>query len=134
MKISELQIQKNYQTMEIARNSGKIPQQGNFGPVDGKKGRLDFSEMLTQTLKPERKLVFSAHAQKRINDRNINVDLERLDNGISQVDKKGAKNTLVMMDNNAFIVNVKNKTVITAIDQQSIKNNVFTNIDSVAIV
>jgi len=63
-----------------------------------------------------------------------NVDFARLENGIKQVANKGANNSLVMIDNNAYIVNVKNRTIVTAVDQQSLKNNVFTNIDSVAIV
>ena len=132
MKISELQIQRNIQSTNFTGKINTLPQKSSFS-VD-KSNMPDFSTLLKKELQSTNNISFSAHAKKRIADRNISVDLERLETGIKEVQKKGAQNSLVLIDNNAYIVNIKNKTVVTAIDQQSIKNNVFTNIDSVAIV
>ena len=42
---------------------------------------------------------------------------------------------MILMNNDlAFVVSVTNRTVITAMDGSSIKDNVFTNIDSAVIV
>jgi flagellar operon protein len=54
--------------------------------------------------------------------------------GIEKAAQKGAKESLVMIDDIALVVSVRNRTVITAVDQQHLKENVFTNIDSAVIV
>jgi flagellar operon protein len=77
---------------------------------------------------------FSNHAQKRLETRNISLSdegLSRLANAVSKAEKKGGKESLVMVDDMAFIVNVKDRLVITALDSQSRGEGVFTNIDSV---
>ncbi len=134
MKISDLQFNRNLQNIDAIKKRNTIPQNNAFKPAEKTGNRQNFAEILDHQIQPKNEIVFSAHAQRRISDRNITVDLERLESGIEQVNKKGSNNSLVMIDKDAFIVNVKNKTVITAVDQQSMKNNVFTNIDSVAIV
>jgi flagellar operon protein len=58
----------------------------------------------------------------------------RLNNGVMQAKEKSINESLVMMDNIAFIVNIKNNTVITAIDQATNDSNIFTNIDGAVIV
>ena len=80
------------------------------------------------------KLKFSNHASKRIESRELELsetDLTKLEDAVSKAEAKGAKDSLVMMDNRAFIVNIPNKTVITALDVQKSSENIFTNIDSV---
>ena len=82
-------------------------------------------------------LTFSKHANERLESRNIslsNEQLERLNKGVSQAKEKSINESLVMMDNLAFIVNVKNNTVITAMEQETKDSNVFTNIDGAVIV
>lgn len=79
------------------------------------------------------RLKFSAHAQSRIASRDINLsdgDLARLDNALSLANSKGAGETLVMLDEKAFIINVPNKTVITVVDRQNMESNIITDIDS----
>jgi flagellar operon protein len=69
--------------------------------------------------------------------RNIQLseaDLERIQNAVQKAAAKGAKQSLLVMENLAFIVSVTNRTVITALDGGSMKENVFTNIDSAVIV
>jgi len=99
-------------------------------------GQLSFGQLIEQQLDGEG-LKFSAHAQARMNSRNITLsaqDLARLQQGVAQAAAKGSRESLVLKDDVAFVVSVKNNTVITAVDAQSMQGNVFTNIDSAVIV
>ncbi len=69
--------------------------------------------------------------------RNINLtdsQIQRLEEGTQKASKKGIKESLMIMDNMAFIVNVTNSTVITAMDQTEQRENIFTNIDGAVII
>ena len=80
---------------------------------------------------------FSQHAQERLSSRNIKfsaTDLKKLDNAVERIAQKGAKESLIMLNDVALVVSVKNKTVITAMDGASAKDNIFTNIDSAMII
>ena len=80
------------------------------------------------------KIKFSNHAMKRLELRNIQLsdeDLSKIQNAVEKAESKGAKDSLVMMDNTAFIVNIPNRTVVTAMEVAQSTDNVFTNIDSV---
>ena len=80
---------------------------------------------------------FSSHAQQRIKSRNINFgaqELGRLQNAVNKARDKGARESLILMDDMALVVSIKNSTVITALDGKSIKENVFTNIDSAVVL
>lgn len=83
------------------------------------------------------KLRVSAHAKTRLDSRKIELGQAEWDRVVGGVDKaaaKGARDSLVMMDDIAMVVSVKNRTVITALDKAQLKDNVFTNIDSAVIV
>ncbi len=80
------------------------------------------------------KIKFSNHATKRLESRDIQLsetEMNKLQNAVGRAEEKGAKDSLVMMDQTAFIVNVPNKTVVTALPVEKGGDNVFTNIDSV---
>ncbi len=81
-------------------------------------------------------LRFSAHAQTRLQSRRITLDashLQRLQGAVQRAAGKGSKDALVLMDNMAMVVSVKNRTVVTVVDSDNMKENVFTNIDSAVI-
>ena len=80
---------------------------------------------------------FSKHAQGRLNDRPINLSdeqNERLESRVLKASEKGIRESLVILDSLAFIVNVPSKTVVTAMDQSESESNIFTNIDGAVIV
>ncbi|KYZ77620.1 flagellar protein [Anaerosporomusa subterranea] len=80
---------------------------------------------------------FSQHAKERLQVRNIKLgqaELAKLTAAVDKAAAKGARESLVLMDNVALVVSVKNRTVITAVDGASLKDNVFTNIDSAVII
>lgn len=94
-------------------------------------GGPDFASILSDRLK------VSSHAQSRLQSRDIQLDSAqwtRVMEGVDRAAEKGAQESLVMLDETALIVSVKNRTVITVVDQASLKDQVFTNIDSAVIV
>ena len=79
---------------------------------------------------------FSGHALQRVRRRGIELDagtLQRLQSGVERAAGKGARESVVFVDSTAFVVSVKNRTVITAVDRDHMKDHVFTNIDSAVI-
>ena len=82
-------------------------------------------------------LKFSAHAQARMRTRNISFspnEMDRIQNAVGKAAAKGARESLLLINNKALVVSVPNRTVITAVDEGSLKENVFTNIDSAVIL
>lgn len=80
---------------------------------------------------------FSKHAAGRLADRNIELtsgQMERLQEGTQRAQQKGIKESLVIVDQLAFIVNIPNSTVVTAMNQNDAVENVFTNIDGAVII
>ena len=81
-------------------------------------------------------LSFSKHALARVERRGIELDhgtLGRLSQGVQRAASKGSRDSLVLVDGTAFVVSVSNRTVITAVGSEHMKDNVFTNIDSAVI-
>ena len=100
---------------------------------------FSFQEILEQkTLKETAgNLKFSKHALVRLSDRNIELSagqLERLNDGARKAEQKGIKDSLVIVDQLAFIVNVPNQTVVTAMDSTETTENIFTNINGAVII
>jgi len=101
-----------------------------------KDAKISFTQVLAQELSG---IQFSQHALQRLKERNIKLnqaELVKLNNAVEKVAQKGAKESLVLMNNNnlALVVSVKNKTVITAVDSANSKENIFTNIDSAIMI
>lgn len=82
-------------------------------------------------------LKFSAHALSRIQERGIKMDsamMGKLEKAVDTASQKGSKDSLILSDDAAFIVSIKNKTVITVLDRGQMNGNVFTNIDSTVVI
>jgi flagellar operon protein len=98
-------------------------------------GGPSFASVLgqTQSTQPVR---FSSHALQRVERRGIDVSpatIGRLNEGLDRAAGKGARASVVFVDATAFVVSVPNRTVITAVDRDHMKQQVFTNIDSAVI-
>jgi len=94
-----------------------------------------FADALTQAGQ-DPQLHFSKHALARVERRGIDLDastLGRLSQGVQRAASKGSRDSLVLVDGTAFVVSVSNRTVITAVGSEHMKDNVFTNIDSAVI-
>jgi flagellar operon protein len=134
--------------LSVQPSSGAIqplPTQGDGSPrtqdsAPGTQGSFDTvlrEQLLQSTVAPEAPSVkFSTHAQQRLSQRDIQLgddDVAKINQAVDRAQQKGAKESLILLDDMAFVVSVKNRVVITAVDQPSMKQNVFTNIDSVVI-
>ena len=117
---------------QIEKVAPKTPKSnGNENLVSGKTFQEIFEKQSRQTIS------FSKHANQRTEERNINItqnDLNRLQDACDKADKKGIKDALVVMDNSAFIINTPSRVVITALDKNEMKNNIFTNIDGAVFI
>jgi flagellar operon protein len=81
-------------------------------------------------------VTFSNHALARLQRRGIDIDAstaQRLDAGVSRAAAKGSRDAVVLVDDTAFVVAVRNRTVVTAVDSAHMRDHVFTNIDSAVI-
>ncbi len=137
MKVADLQIQNSYRQVDPASVGKSSPQTRRSEEMPGSSQSPSFSDIFQEKLNEEQGIRFSAHALQRIEERNLMPSLqslERLNHGVQQVQEKGGRSSLILVDDTAFVVSVKNKTVVTAIDRQNAGDQVFTNIDSVAIV
>jgi flagellar operon protein len=95
-----------------------------------------FAKVLDQKL-PGQPVKLSLHAQERLKSRGISLsesDMKQLAGAVDNVAQKGGKESLIMMKDAALVVSVKNRTVVTALDRQGMKGNVFTNIDSAVVL
>ncbi|MBR5091547.1 MAG: hypothetical protein IK093_19160 [Ruminiclostridium sp.] len=134
MLISEYLAGRNSITVSTG-NAGQ-----GFAPgkkVQENDGAGSFAEQL-QTSLGKKELEFSGHAIRRLESRQIDVSendrIERLNRGVELAAEKGSEESLILVDSTAFIVSVKNNTVITTVSADDLKGNVFTNIDSAVIV
>ena len=107
-------------------------------PVRETKDGLTFQDVLQRKAQPgDCSLKFSKHAMGRLSDRNIELSdnqLERLASGTMKAEQKGIRDSLVIVDSLAFIVNVPNQTVVTAMDSTQTDENIFTNINGAVIM
>jgi flagellar operon protein len=139
----------------ITTNPALVPPGGLAGPVapaGGAKGAAaddaaarkaagaasgpSFADTLAQAGDAAGGLSFSKHALARVERRGIELDqgtLGRLSQGVQRAASKGSRDSLVLVDGTAFVVSVSNRTVITAVGSEHMKDNVFTNIDSAVI-
>ncbi len=95
-----------------------------------------FAEIFQQKLQTS-ELNFSKHAVQRLEQRDIELstdDLEKLSDAIKKAEQKGVDNTLILTGKGAFIVNISNNTVITAMNSDDMKENIFTQIDGAVII
>ncbi|MFC1583261.1 TIGR02530 family flagellar biosynthesis protein [Candidatus Neomarinimicrobiota bacterium] len=142
MRPEELELRTRLQPLKPSQ-----PVKGNRAPGSIPTGKTQaFSKVLAGELTTKGNeavasgplsVEFSAHALARLQERNISLsahNLQRLDNAVHLAREKGSENTLVLMDDTAFIVSVKNKKVVTAIARDAAVENVFTQIDSATIV
>lgn len=119
-------------------NQYLTPNENNISPSN-KESVVSFKEIFeNKSAEVSRaELKFSKHAAGRLQDRNISLtssQLERLNDGARKAEEKGIKDSLVIVDDLAFIVNVPNSTVITAMDSTETNDNVFTNINGAVIM
>lgn len=97
----------------------------------------DFGQILENIRRKNQSIVFSKHALERMNRRNMQLtseEMNRIERAFNKAEDKGVKDALILLDDKAFIASIKNKTVITTLFKEQLKENVFTNIDGAVII
>ncbi len=125
-KISQL---SNAQNLQLQRDAA----------IKGRTGSNDnqFANMIQERIQQAEGVQFSKHAENRIKQRGINMSedvMADLNLAVEKARAKGAKDTVIIGSEGAFIVNVPNNIVVTTISEQEMKNNIFTNIDSAVLM
>ncbi len=132
-----MKIQKNG-FLSIEELQDKYLKQNISGTSSKATEGQSFQEVLASSrARADGEVRFSKHAAGRLADRNIeltDVQMERLQEGAHRAQKKGIKESLVIVDELAFIVNIPNNTVVTAMNHGDAAENVFTNIDGAVII
>lgn len=98
--------------------------------------KVNVEQGFQEALERAKTIRFSNHAQNRLQKREISLSddgLRRLSEAIDQVERRGGHDSLILMDGIAFIVNVQNRLIVTAVDANSRRGGVFTQIDSVVL-
>lgn len=114
-------------------NSGVNTDIGQRNDTNKRKTQVDFEELLNS----EKKLKFSSHAQKRMESRNITInpeEMRKIEEGVAKLRNKGCQDSVILSKDRAYVISIKNNTVVTIVDEASIKDNIFTNIDSMTLV
>lgn len=117
--------------MPITTGTPRLEQQ----PLAHSGEEASFQDILNRKMQGSAQ--FSKHAASRVEQRQIQLTqgkLERLDRGIRMAEEKGLDDTLILVDQTAFLVSVKNNKIITAVGQNDLTGNVFTNIDGTVII
>jgi flagellar operon protein len=111
-------------------------QPGRTVPGGPSKPSGSFKDVLTKETQRRDALTVSSHAQKRLSSSQVELTdshLERIGDAMERARAKGSNQSLIVMDDMALVVSVKNRVVITAVDGARMKEGVFTNIDSVVV-
>jgi flagellar operon protein len=124
----------------LQHNPALVPPVGAPGPAaparpnpSAKPNGPSFADVLGEKANA---VQLSGHAKARIERRGIELGhdtLARLQHGVDRAAAKGSRESVVFVDDVAFVVSVKARTVITAVDRASMRDHVFTNIDSAVI-
>lgn len=123
--------------------NGKLHLIGDFNSYDKakntetKKTTTSFKDILEKQISKKESFIISKHAAERLRQRNISfseADMKSINEGINKAEEKGCQESLILYKDTALIASVKNRTIITAVDMESSKGNIFTNIDSVVIL
>ena len=113
------------QTQKVDKDAGENADKENF------------KDILSEMLRSNSEVNFSKHAVKRAVDHNIEItdeSLSRLNEGVKIASEKNLEEPLILVGSTAFLVNIPNNTVITAVDSSDMKGSVFTNIDGTVII
>jgi flagellar operon protein len=96
-----------------------------------------FRQLLDESLRTVGGVKFSAHAMKRLESRGISLgaqEVSAIEDAVGRAAAKGARDSLVLSEHYAMVVNIPSRTVVTAFDKQGLNENVVTNIDSAVFV
>lgn len=122
---------------KINANDNAVAVTSRSNPVNSDRPHFqgNFHKVFEDAIHRQTPVNFSKHANMRLSDRQIKLtgeQMSRVEAGLTRASAKGIRDSLVLVDDVALVVNVKSKTVITAMSNGS--DNVFSNIDGAVVV
>ena len=125
--------------------NGQAYSVGNFGQISASpnsatnkadnKEKASFKNVLDSVKNKNQGFIVSKHAALRLNEINFTEeDMKQIEKGFEIAQDKNSKNTVMLYKDVALIASVENKTLITAVEKERAKDNIFTNVDSVVIL
>ena len=125
--------------------NGQAYSVGNFGQIGNTQTKLNnatnakdkkiFKDVLDSVKSKDEGFTVSKHAALRLNEINFTEeDMKQIEKGFEIAKGKNSKNTVMLYKDVAIIASVENKTLITAVERERAKENIFTNVDSVVIL
>jgi len=120
----------------VEPSSGKV-ESGSVGKGTSVNPVNTFGEILNAEFEKSRDLKLSAHAERRLRERNVILnreDMQKIEGAVNKAAAKGSRESLVIFGDLALVASVRNKTIITALEGKDMKDHVFTNIDSAVII
>lgn len=131
--MDDIQFKRNYSSFISPSYSVTTTQTSTDSSGESAEIQSDFSELLKQ----QQTLVFSKHAQQRMDSRNIQVTpqlLSQMNSAVETAKEKGITDALIIQDKTAFIVNIPSNTVVTTLSGNEMSSHVFTNINGAVIL
>jgi len=131
--LDDIRIRQNTYIKPVTTGTPSAPKTAGQQQEQGS----SFSEILAERIRANTGINFTKHAIERVTQRNVDIDsarMERLNEGVRLASQKGLGETLILIDQTAFIVNAKSNTVITTVSGNDLKGNVFSNIDGAVII
>jgi len=126
-----------YQQLNLPEKISSNPVNRSNNKAAVKKSGVEFKNALNQALTSDASVKFSAHARARLHSRGVELTddkVQAISDAIDKAEAKGARESLILADEAAYVVSVKNRTVITAFDRDNLRDGVFTAIDSAVIL
>lgn len=124
--------------------NGQAYSVGNFEHINNNQNNLNvkstkedksFRDVLKDVKNQKEGFTVSKHAAQRLNEINFTKDdMNKIEKGFQIAKEKNSKNTVMIYKDIALIASVENKTLITAVEKERAKENIFTNVDSVVIL
>ncbi|MCR2042768.1 TIGR02530 family flagellar biosynthesis protein [Anaerosalibacter massiliensis] len=108
-------------------------------PINDKQvnSNKNFKEILEKVQGKNEEIKFSKHALERMDSRDVKLNLEevkKIEMAFKKAEEKGVKDAFILLGDKGFIASIENKTVITSITNEELKENIFTNIDGAVIL
>lgn len=127
-----MKIMNNGEINRIQPKASDVPNRNTS--ANSNKG---FDSILQSAVSNIQEIKLSKHAQARMIERNISLtkpQMEKIGDAVNRANSKGIRDSLVLLDKIALIVNIPSRTIVTTVDEKSIKESVFTNIDGAVIL
>lgn len=131
--MDQIQFQKNFSALVQPAYPVSLARPAPRGTAETARTGGSFESLLEQ----KQKLVFSGHAQQRLESRRISLSpqsLAQVGDAVERAREKGIREALIVQDRTAFIVNIPSSTVVTVLGKEEMNSHVFSNIDGAVIV